>query len=230
MKKHTFILALTIVLSVVLSACSSSNNEAVVETNLTPKEMVDEMLAKVEQPSLMEVEEDMVAQLYHLAPSLLEDYSIRMPMMNVKSNEIAILKVKDAKDISTVETAVKERATDIQKQFEQYLPDQYENAQNYKLVTKGNYILFVISESADQLVTEFDTLFTKKIISNGIQQPTVPIPVPAGCPCTLLCFAMANQKPHFVLKQSGVLCLGRTRLHCYYVAVHHYGFRLWSTS
>ena len=130
MKKHTFILALTIVLSVMLSACSSSNNEAVVETNLTPKEMIDEMLAKVEQPSLMEVEEDMVAQLYHLAPSLLEDYSIRMPMMNVKSNEIAILKVKDAKDISTVETAVKERATDIQKQFEQYLPDQYKNAQN----------------------------------------------------------------------------------------------------
>ncbi|WP_339289273.1 DUF4358 domain-containing protein [Paenibacillus sp. FSL E2-0201] len=162
MKKHTFILALTIVLSVVLSACASSNNEAAVETNLTAKEMVDEMLAKVEQPSLMEVEEDMVSQLYHLAPSLLEDYSIRMPMMNVKSNEIAILKVKDAKDISTVETAVKERATDIQKQFEQYLPDQYENAQNYKLIKKGNYILFVISESADQLVTEFDTLFTKK--------------------------------------------------------------------
>ena len=162
MKKHTFILALTIVLSVMLSACSSSNNEAVVETNLTPKEMIDEMLANVEQPSLMEVEADMVGQLYHLDPALLEDYSIRIPMMNVKSNEISILKVKDAKDISTVETAVKERATDIQKQFEQYLPDQYENAQNYKLVTKGNYILFVISESADQLVTEFDTLFTKK--------------------------------------------------------------------
>ena len=162
MKKHTFILALTIVLSVVLSACSSSNNEAVVETKLSAKEMVDEMLAKVEQPSLMEVEADMVGQLYHLDPALLEDYSIRMPMMNVKSNEIAILKVKDAKDISTVETAVKERAADIQKQFEQYLPDQYENAQNYELVKKGTYILFVISESADQLVTEFDTLFTKK--------------------------------------------------------------------
>ncbi|MNO40387.1 hypothetical protein D3C76_305300 [compost metagenome] len=162
MKKHTFILALTIVLSVVLSACSSSTNEAVVETNLSAKEMVDEMLAKVEQPSLMEVEADMVEQLYHLDPALLEDYSIRMPMMNVKSNEISILRVKDAKDISTVETAVKERASDIQKQFEQYLPDQYENAQNYKLVKEGNYILFVISESADQLVTEFDTLFTKK--------------------------------------------------------------------
>lgn len=155
-------LTLTIVLSVVLSACSSSNNEAAVETNLTAKEMVDQMLAKVEQPDFMEVEENQLADLYHLAPSLLEDYSIRMPMMNVKSNEIAVLKVKDAKDIPTVEEAVKERAADVQKSFEQYLPDQYENAKNYKLVTKGNYILFVISDVADQLVTEFDNLFTTK--------------------------------------------------------------------
>lgn len=161
MKKY-FMLTLTIVLSVVLSACSSSNNEAAVETNLTAKEMVDQMLAKVEQPDFMEVEENQLADLYHLAPSLLEDYSIRMPMMNVKSNEIAVLKVKDAKDIPTVEEAVKERAADVQKSFEQYLPDQYENAKNYKLVTKGNYILFVISDVADQLVTEFDNLFTTK--------------------------------------------------------------------
>lgn len=162
MKKHTFMLALTIVLSVVLSACSSnSNNEATYETNMTAKEMVDDMLAKVEQPAFMEVEENMLADLYHLAPSLLEDYSIRMPMMNVKSNEIAVLKVKDAKDITTVEDAVKARAADVQKSFEQYLPDQYENAKNYKLVTKGNYILFVISDVADQLVTEFDSFFTK---------------------------------------------------------------------
>lgn len=158
-------LALTIVLSVVLSACSSSNNnEAAVESNLTAKEMVDQMLAKVEQPNFMEVEGDMVEQLYHLDPALLEDYSIRMPMMNVKSNELAILKVKDAKDIPTVETAVKERAADIQKGFQQYLPDQYENAQNYKIVTKGNYLLFVIADPADQdaLVQEFDTFFATK--------------------------------------------------------------------
>lgn len=162
MKKHIFVLALTIVLSVVLGACSSNNNEAAVETNLTAKEMVEEMLTKIEQPSLMELDAATAEQLYHLDPALLEDYSIRMPMMNVKSNEISVLKVKDAKDITTIEDAVKERASDIQKQFETYLPDQYENAKNYKLVTKGNYILFVISESADQLVTEFDNLFTQK--------------------------------------------------------------------
>lgn len=162
MKKNIFILALTIVLSVVLGACSSSNKEATVESNLTPKQMIDEILSKIEQPSLMEVEPDMVGELYHLDPALLEDYSIRMPMMNTKSNEIAILKVKDVKDIPTVEAGIKERAKDIQKTFEQYLPDQYEHAQNYKLIQKGNYMLFVISEMENQITAEFDTLFAKK--------------------------------------------------------------------
>jgi len=162
LKKNIFILALTIVLSVVLGACSSSNKEATVESNLTPKQMIDEILSKIEQPSLMEVEPDMVGELYHLDPALLEDYSIRMPMMNTKSNEIAILKVKDVKDIPTVEAGIKERAKDIQKTFEQYLPDQYEHAQNYKLIQKGNYMLFVISEMENQITAEFDTLFAKK--------------------------------------------------------------------
>jgi len=170
MKKPTIVLMLTIVLSLMLSACSSNNGaevppndtEAQIETTLPAKEMADQMLVKVEQPMLMELEADMVGQLYHLDLALLEEYTVRIPMMNVKTNEIAILKVKDVKDVPAVETAVKQRATDVQKQFETYLPDQYENAKNYKLVTKGNYVLFVISEQADELVQTYDTFFATK--------------------------------------------------------------------
>jgi len=83
-------------------------------------------------------------------------------MMNVKSNEIAIFKVKDAKDIPDIEAAVKQRAENVQKLFEQYLPDQYENAKNYKLITKGNYVLLVISDSADELIKVYDSFFETK--------------------------------------------------------------------
>jgi len=122
------------------------------------KGIVDAILTKVEQPAQMPVEGDMVKDLYHLDPSLLEDYSIMMPLMNVKTNEVAVLKVKDAKDIETVEEAVTQRAADVQKQFETYLQDQYENAKNFQVVKKGNYVLFVISESADAIVSEFESL------------------------------------------------------------------------
>ena len=152
---------LTIIGGVLLAACSN-DEPAVVEPTLSANEMVDEMLAKVEQPMMMEVTGEQVQEVYNIDPEKLEDYAIRIPMMNVKSNEIAILKVKDVADVPAVEEAVKQRAETVQQQFETYLPDQYENAKNYKLVTKGNYVLFVISDQADELVTEYDRFFNEQ--------------------------------------------------------------------
>ena len=156
-------LMLTIIGGLLLAACSNDEPETeTVEPTLTATEMVDEMLAKVEQPMMMEVTGEQVQEVYNIDPEKLEDYAIRIPMMNVKTNEIAILKVKDAADVSAVEEALKQRAQTVQQQFETYLPDQYENAKNYKLVTKGNYVLFVISDQADALVTEYDRFFNEQ--------------------------------------------------------------------
>ncbi len=161
MKKLHMFLMLTIIGGLLLAACSN-DEPAVVEPTLTANEMVDEMLAKVEQPMMMEVTGEQVQEVYNIDPEKLEDYAIRIPMMNVKTNEIAILKVKDAADVSAVEEALKQRAQTVQQQFETYLPDQYENAKNYKLVTKGNYVLFVISDQADELVAEYDRFFNEQ--------------------------------------------------------------------
>ncbi|RIE01152.1 DUF4358 domain-containing protein [Cohnella faecalis] len=120
------------------------------------------MLEQVEQPRLIELESDKLKDIYYLDPELLTEFTIRMPLMNVKTNEIAVLKVKNAKDIAAVKKGLEKHAIDVQKQFETYLQDQYENAKNYKIVTKGNYVLFVISESADDLVKAFSDIFEKK--------------------------------------------------------------------
>ncbi|MDQ0059959.1 DUF4358 domain-containing protein [Paenibacillus harenae] len=180
MKKTYMALLLTIILGLMLTACSggnggknnSANNESdntqqedkVTEPTQTTKEMMDAMLATIEPPALMELQGDMLAQMYYLDAALLDQYTIMTPMMNIKTNEVAIIKVKDAKDVPAVEEAIKKRAGDVQKQFETYLQDQYENAKNYKLVTKGKYVLFVISDSAeaDKLVAEFETFFAQK--------------------------------------------------------------------
>ena len=161
MKKLHMVLMLTIIGGLLLAACSNNEPETV-EPTLSATEMVDEMLAKVEQPMMMEVTGEQVQEIYNIDPEKLEDYAIRIPMMNIKTNEIAILKVKDVADVPAVEEAVKQRAATVQQQFETYLPDQYENAKNYKLVTKGNYVLFVISDQADELVAEYDRFFYKQ--------------------------------------------------------------------
>ncbi len=159
--KKTMMLLLTIVLAMVISACAGDKSSTI-EVKQSAKEMADQMVEKVEQPAQMELSAEELQNLYNIDPEKLEDYSVRVPMMNVKTNEIAILKVKDAKDVAEVEAAAKQRAENVIKQFEQYLPEQYENAKNYKLITKGNYVLLVISDSADELIKVYDSFFEQK--------------------------------------------------------------------
>ncbi|MCR8658723.1 DUF4358 domain-containing protein [Paenibacillus endoradicis] len=162
MNKKMMIIMLITVLSVIITACSG-NNAPKVESKLTAKEMADQMFKVVEQPKLMELStQEEVKTFYTLDVAKLEDYEIRVPLMNVQTNELAILKVKDAKDIAEVEAALKARAEVVQKQFETYLPDQYENAKNYKLITKGNYVMMVISDKADDLVKVYEGFFEEK--------------------------------------------------------------------
>ncbi|WP_246070566.1 DUF4358 domain-containing protein [Paenibacillus kobensis] len=187
MKKRCLTILSVALLGLMLSACSSNSNSnssttdtsspgtsaeagvnadagkdaPAVESQLTVAQMSEDLLKQAEQPMLVDLTESDVKTLYHFDPSLLEEFSIKIPLMNVKTNELAVVKVKDAKDVKTVESAIKQRAADVQKTFETYLPDQYENAKNYKLVTKGNYVLFAISEAdtADKLTKQFDTYF-----------------------------------------------------------------------
>jgi len=136
----------------------AENNDGDVADVTTTNGIVEAILSKVEQPALMPLEGDAVKDFYSFDPALVEEYTIKMPMMNVKTNEIAVFKVKDTADIPTLEKSIDERAAQVQKQFETYLPDQYENAKNYKVVKEGSYVLFVISESADAIIEQFQTL------------------------------------------------------------------------
>ncbi|WP_253896136.1 DUF4358 domain-containing protein [Solibacillus sp. R5-41] len=166
--KKMIVIMLTMVIALVISACSgdkSSTTEdktTTIETSHSAKEMTEQMVTEVEQPALMELTAEELTNLYNLDATKLEDFSVRVPMMSVKTNEIAIFKVKDVNDVAEVLAAVKQRAENVMKQFEQYLPDQYENAKNHKIVTKGNYVLFVISEQADKLITVYDRFFEEK--------------------------------------------------------------------
>lgn len=121
------------------------------------EEMAQALLEQVENRATMPLEDDMIQDWYHLDPELLADYSIHLPMFNISTNEFAILKANDESDIPVIEEALAERALDVQKSFENYLPDQYENAKNYKVVVNGSYILFVIDEP--DVVDAFIQLF-----------------------------------------------------------------------
>lgn len=122
----------------------------------TSRYVMNELVTKDDRPAFIEPDETMLKDMYGLDAALFQDYVVLMPMMNISTTEFAVFQVKDAKDIPAVEEGIKKRAEAVQKSFEQYLPDQYENAKNYKLVVKGNFVLLAIAKDAADIAAKFE--------------------------------------------------------------------------
>lgn len=116
-------------------------------------------IAKQDLSNLTDLDADTLSALYGISASDLEEYICKMPLMNVKATEFFIAKVKDGK-MDAVQAGAQKRQADLDAQWSTYLPDQYELVQDYRLVTNGNYLLFVVSEYADEAVTAFNA-YTK---------------------------------------------------------------------
>lgn len=116
-------------------------------------------IATRELPYFMDLDDDILSQLYGINASDLVEYVGKMPFMNTQATEFFIAQVQPDK-MDTVKAALEKRQADLETQWAQYLPDQLELVQNYQLVTSGDYIMFAIADCAEEAVTEFNT-YTK---------------------------------------------------------------------
>ena len=113
-------------------------------------------ISQLDIPSLSDVDAETLSALYGISTDELVSYVCKMPAISVQATEFFIAEVKDGK-MDAVKAAVEKRQADLVQQWSQYLPEQLELVENYQLVTSGNYILFAISEYADQAVSAFNS-------------------------------------------------------------------------
>lgn len=104
-------------------------------------------------PSSMDLTGDDLKSTYGIDPADLEDYVCKLPMMSAHITEFFIAKVKDGK-MDAVKAALQARQEALAGGF--LYPSLVELVEDYKLVVNGNYILFCITENADQAVEIFD--------------------------------------------------------------------------
>ena len=105
------------------------------------------------------LDDQILADFYGIDPADLVEYVWKMPFMNTQATEFFIAQVQPDK-MDTVKAALENRQAALEEQWSQYLPDQLELVKNYKLVSNGDYIMFAVTEYADEVVTEFNT-YTK---------------------------------------------------------------------
>ncbi|MGI6029880.1 MAG: DUF4358 domain-containing protein [Eubacteriales bacterium] len=118
----------------------------------TSADIMAKVDASYEMPMPQLLDDSSLSSIYGLDLSLVEDHCVKVPMMNVKANEIAIIRVKNASDVATVKSVLESRKATIVKQFEQYLQDQLDIAKNGIIGSSGNYVYMVIHEDASAIV------------------------------------------------------------------------------
>lgn len=126
-------------------------------TNLSASELYNKVVTSdLNIPSLVEMDSQFFADTYGIDTSLLKSYKVNMPMMMVHASEIAVFELNNASDAQKVMDGINKRVSGLKAQWESYLPEQLELVNNYKTATKGNYIIFVVSEHADTIINNFN--------------------------------------------------------------------------
>lgn len=106
-------------------------------------------------PSLSALDASTVTTLYPLSTDDLAEYGCYGSLIGVQATEFFIAKVQSGR-MDAVKDAILSRQSDMEEQWRQYLPAQYELVQNYQLVQNGDYIFFGVAENVSAAVDVFN--------------------------------------------------------------------------
>ena len=157
MMKKMIALVTVLVLVFALTACQ----QAAPAPKADPAEVVANIWkefteANVDQlPAFMELDAEMMKDMYGVDPEWLTAYTCQIPMMNVHATEIFVAHVKDG-HMEDVKKAIEARKESLDMTWSMYLPAQYELVQKSETLTSGNYILFAVTEQMDSIKTIFE--------------------------------------------------------------------------
>lgn len=92
----------------------------------------------------------------HFNTADIEEGYMLLPLMNVKSTLIMVVKVKDEAAAESVKEGFAKVLSDQEATWSTYLPDQYELVKNNQIKQQGNYLLYVTSDVTDKIVKVFE--------------------------------------------------------------------------
>lgn len=162
MKKKYFAVALCLVCALgIFAGCGKEDGGKEPDKQPPVTEIMTSVLDKAQETgSMMDVttEEFFVEQLKTeglLSIEGLEEYSLYMNMMNVRTDEIGIFKMASADQVDAAKEAIKKHVENkIAGWMPGYMPEEIEKMENYTIVSKGNYVMYMIASEGDKQIIE----------------------------------------------------------------------------
>lgn len=153
------------VMTAVLILTGCGGKEAAV-ANVPVQEIVTaiqekaEMAQSVEQMDLKENAD--FAQMLNISPEDLAEGIIAKAMINVKADELIVLKAADDSKIETLKKALEDEGAAQEQNWSTYLPEQYEIVKKRLIMQQGPYLMLFIGDKTDVAEETFNSMLTAK--------------------------------------------------------------------
>lgn len=154
MRKFTFLLVVVFI-SALLLLITGCQNKEMKQPNVG--DISNKLIEDIDFPTLTELDDDRLDFFYKIDDDL-DSYSAYICGSAGFPDEIAVFKIKDNSKMSKIKDAINNRREILIANFKDYRPEEMPKIDSSIIITKGDYIIFVVSgdnDKANDIVQEF---------------------------------------------------------------------------
>lgn len=153
MKRFLSVLLMFAIGMGMLAGCSG---EGGISEELSAEKVGERIQQAVSFQDMKQRDLEKLQKLYQIEAEKVENFILYTASSNVKADELAVIKVKDASDIENVKEKIQQRIEAQTIKFKDYRPEEYFLIEKHVLKTKGQFVLFAVSKEVDQIESVFD--------------------------------------------------------------------------
>jgi Domain of unknown function (DUF4358) len=153
MKRFLSVLLMFAIGMGMLAGCSSDGGTT---EELSAAEVGERIQQTVSFQDMKQGDLEKLQKLYQIEAEKVENFILYTASSNVKADELAVIKVKDASDTENVKEKIQQRIEAQTIKLKDYRPEEYFLVEKHVLKTKGQFVLFAVSKEVDQIESVFD--------------------------------------------------------------------------
>lgn len=142
MKKTSILLSMILLLTVTLVGCGGGEAKETPAADTVAQAVLDNVAFR---DSLVKAEGD-VAENYYKLDDTIAEHAIYISGSGATAEEIAVLKVSDAKNIDGAKAVLDKRIEEQKRRFESYVPGEMVKLEDPVIVTQGDIAILVLSD------------------------------------------------------------------------------------
>lgn len=148
MKKKNIFLLLLLLITSMTTACGVDNNKSL-------SNVEEDMIKITDFHNMKKATNKDIRRFYNINIHDYDEVILYKPKSTMDVNEVLMVKVSDKSQIDSLKDSIDSRITYQLNSFGSYGPKQCALVDNYELKSKSNFLIFAISENAEEIKDAF---------------------------------------------------------------------------